>query len=180
MDLTIAVTASALMTVGFTADVGPGLQIGAEARYQEWFSLGLEVRGVLPQRVFARDKVDPTIGYSMEQQLDVSQVTAQLVPCLRFTTWLGVCGVAQGGLLVAHSPEIESLLPSLAFGPRVHFELPLGERFALFAFGEALFTEGHFIDFRDPGPDGEPAPNVMWRQSTVSGFFGGGMLLKFE
>ena len=180
MDLTIALSASALMTAGFTADVGPAFQIGAEARYEDWFSLGLEVRGVLPSKVYARELYDPTIAYSSERQVDVSQLSALLVPCIRFATYFAGCGVAQAGSILSQSPVSAQWGPSFGFGPRFAIEVPLGERFAAFAFGEALFTPGTVIAFDLGGPNGEPAPNVVWRQSVVSGFFGAGLSVKFK
>ncbi len=140
MDLTIALSASALMTAGFTADVGPAIQIGAEARYQDWFSLGLEVRGVLPSRIYARGVLDKTNPYSSERYLDASQVTGLLVPCFRFKVYFAACAVGQVGTIITQSPVDSHILGSFALGPRLALELPLGERFAAFAFGEALFA----------------------------------------
>ncbi len=180
MDLTIALSASALMTAGFTADVGPAFQIGAEARYEDWFSLGLEVRGVLPSRIYAREVLDKTNPYSSERYLDASQVTALLVPCFRFKVYFAACGVAQAGTIISQSPVSTVLVGSFAFGPRFAVELPFGERFAAFAFGEALFAAGPGFRFDQGGPNGEPAPNVVWRPSVVSGFFGAGLSVKFQ
>lgn len=181
MDLTIALSASALMTAGFTADVGPAFQIGAEARYQDWFSLGLEVRGVLPSRIYARNVLDKTNPYSSERYLDASQVTALLVPCFRFKVYFAACAVGQAGTIISQSPVDSHLLGSFGLGPRFAFELPLGERFATFAFGEALFAPSPTgLDFNQGGPNGEPAPNVEWTQSVVSGFFGAGLSVKFQ
>ncbi len=182
MDLTIALSASALMTAGFTADVGPAFQIGAEARYQDWFSLGLEVRGVLPSVVYAREKVDKTNPYTRPQSFDISQVTALLVPCFRFKTYFAACGVAQGGGLIDRESNDGGIQGTFAFGPRFAVEFPFAERFAVFAWGEALFVpDATFVGFRDPGPNGTPpAPNVLWRQSVVSSFFGAGLSVKFQ
>jgi hypothetical protein len=180
MDLTIALSASALMTAGFTADVGPAFQIGAEARYQDWFSLGLEVRGVLPSRIYARRVLDKSLP-SSERYVDASQVTGLLVPCFRFKVYFAACAVGQVGTIISQSPVATVLAGSFALGPRFAFELPLGERFAAFAFGEALFaTPATGFDFDLGGPNGEPAPNVAWDQSVVSGFFGAGFSVKFQ
>ncbi|MFO0589214.1 MAG: hypothetical protein U0441_16880 [Polyangiaceae bacterium] len=181
MDLTIALTASALMTAGFTADVGPAFQIGAEARYSDWFSLGLEFRGVLPGKVYAREVYDKTNPYSSERAFDASQVSALLVPCLRFAKYFAGCAVGQAGFIVGQTSVETSYAPSFGVGPRLRAELPLGDRFAAFAFGEALFypeAQGFVYDLA--GPNGEPAPNVLWYPSIVSGFVGAGLLAKFE
>lgn len=181
MDLTIALTASALMTAGFTADVGPAFQLGAEVR-RDWFSLGLELRGVLPSKVFARERVDPTQLETRPQELDVSQVAAQLVPCIRFAKYFAGCGVVQGQIVLADDGRAPvSALTTVGLGPRFAVEVGFTDMLGAFAFGEALFAvPGTFVGYRDPAPGFETSPNVLWRQSVVSGFFGAGLLVKFE
>ncbi len=97
MDLTIGLSAYALMTVGLTANVGPGFGIGADAR-GEVFSFGLELRGVLPGTIYAAAPLDPSKSHATVSS-DLSQLTALLVPCLRYSYLLG-CGVAQGGVFL--------------------------------------------------------------------------------
>ncbi len=178
MDLAISLSAAVLMSAGFTADVGPGVQVSAGLR-RDWFSLDLEVRGMFQSRIYMREPYDPTKP-SSERPADIAQVTALLVPCVHFATYFAGCGVAQAGTLIAQTPVDTGLLPSFGFGPRFAFEFPFAERFGVFAFGEALFTPGTFYGIKDPFPDGRPSPNVIWRQSVVSGFFGTGLSVKFE
>jgi len=179
MDLTIVLSTTVLATAGFTADAGPAVQLGADIR-GDWLSLGLELRGVLPGKVYARDVWDPT-KESSERSFDVSQLTALLVPCVRFATYFAGCGVVQGGTLILQTPAEMRLQGFVGFGPRFAIEVPFADRFAAFAFGEALFApslRAYVLDL--PGPNGEPAPNVVWRRSVVSGFFGAGLSVKFQ
>ncbi len=178
MDVTISLGAAVLMTAGFTADVGPGFQLSAGLQ-REWFSLDLEARGILPSRVFAREPVDPKLATS-EVYFDVSQLSALLVPCGRFATYFRGCLVGQIGTIIDQTPIETGFLLAGGVGPRLAFDFPLSDRFAVFAFGEALFTPGVSIGYRDPGPNGEPADNVIWRQSVVSGFFGLGVATNFK
>ena len=181
MDLTIALSASALMTAGFTADVGPAFQIGAEARFEDWFALHLEVRGVLPGKVYARERADESIPYSRELSFDASQVSALLVPCLRFAKYFAGCAVGQGGFVFTQTPVSSHFLPSFGFGPRFAIEVPLGETFGVFGFGEALFyPNARALAFDLDGPNGEKAANVLWRPSILSGFFGAGLSVRFK
>ncbi len=161
MDLAITLSTAVLMTAGFTADVGPGVQVSAGLR-RDWFSLALEVRGVLPSKAYMRAPVDPTKP-SYERVFDLSQLTGQLVPCVHFATYFAGCGVAQAGVLITQTPVETHLLRSFGFGPRLAFEYPFAERFAAFAFGEALFPPGTVgIEIVEQGPNGEPAPNVAF------------------
>jgi hypothetical protein len=82
---------------------------------------------------------------------------------------------------VGQTPVATRLDQSFGFGPRFAFEYPFAERFAAFAFGEALFPpEAVGIGIVEGGPNGEPAPNVVWYQSVVSGFFGAGLSVQFK
>lgn len=172
MDLTIGLSAYGLMTVGLTANVGPGFGIGVDVR-GEVFSLGVEVRGVLPAVAYAADPYDPTSNVTPRPgAFDLSQWTGLLVPCGRYKYFVG-CAVAQAGGFVLHGDLDDVFRWAVAFGPRVGLEVPLGERFAVFGFGEALFT---------PAVAGiyETERNVEWKQSIVSGFFGAGLSVNFK
>ena len=179
MDLTITLSAAALLTAGFTADVGPGIQIGAGLR-RDWFSIDLEVRGVFPSAAWARAPILPDKPTN-PQHFDLSQLSAQLVPCVRFATYFAGCGVVGVYTLIAHN-SLATVFPlGFSIGPRFGGELPLGDTFALFGFAEALFAPGQpFVGYRDPSAPGkDDAANVVWRQSLVSGFFGAGVSVKF-
>jgi len=180
MDLTITLSAAALLTAGFTADVGPGVQISAGLR-RDWFSIDLEARGVFPGKAWASAPILPTKATN-PQHFDLSQLSAQLVPCVRFATYFAGCGVVGVYTLITQDRPGTFFLPAWHIGPRLGIELPLGESFALFGFAEALFAPGQpFVDYPYPSaPDKDNAPNVVWRQSVVSGFFGAGVSVKFQ
>lgn len=179
MDLAISLSAAVLMSAGFTADVGPGVQISGGVR-RDWFSLDLELRGVFPSKVYAREPVDPKQP-TYAREFDISQLTAGLVPCVHFATYFAGCGVAQAGMIVVQTPVETRLLASVSFGPRLWLEYPFADKFAVFAFGEGLFPVAPAgFGFRTGGPNGEPSPNVIWSPSVVSGFFGGGLSLRFK
>jgi hypothetical protein len=55
MDLTLTLSTAFLATAGFTADVGPALQIAGGLR-RDWFSFDLEARVVFPSKVYARER----------------------------------------------------------------------------------------------------------------------------
>ena len=167
MDLTIGLSAYVLMTAGLTANVGPGFGIGADVR-GEVFSIGVELRGVLPGITYATRPNDS----SVRGAFDLSQLTGLVVPCGRYKYFVG-CAVVQGGTFVANSPEGQALLPAFAIGPRVGLEIPFAERFAVFGFGEALFAP------RPVGTD-DPTRNLHWTQSIVSGFFAAGLSVYFK
>ena len=171
MDLTIGLSAYALMTVGLTANVGPGFGVGVDVR-GEVLSLGLELRGVLPGTIYAAASLDPSKPHTTGSS-DLSQWTALLVPCGRYSYFVG-CGVAQGGVfLYTNEGGALGTLPVLSFGPRVGFEVSFAERFAVFGFGEALFaaSQAHADDEQY---------NATWSQSIVSGFFSGGLSVNFK
>jgi hypothetical protein len=179
MDLTLTLSSAILMTAGFTADVGPALQIAGGLR-RDWFSFDLEARVVFPGKVYAREPIMP--GPTRVEVEDVSQVTALAVPCVRFLTYFGGCAVGQLGTLISRDGAGDTGFHlALGAGPRLRAEVPLGERFAVFGFGEALFP---LVTVGDrwvlPGVDGTPPSNVRWRESVVSGFFGAGVLVKFQ
>ena len=180
MDLSVGLSTYVMMTAFFSANVGPAVAIGGEAR-GEFFGIGAEFRFVLPSRVYAREPVPGTTSHR-PAEFDLSQVSALLVPCGRYKYFVG-CGVAQfGSLLVQTSIYLETRL-SYSFGPRVGFEVPFAERFAAFGFGEVLFAPSPGrIQFTGPVP-GEPDTtpnNTQWGQSVASAFFGAGLSVRFR
>ena len=189
MDLTVTLSTAFVLTAGFTADVGPAFQIGAGLRH-DWFSLDLELRGVLPGTVWAREPLpleDRLPGHESDpldpQYFDLGQLSAQLVPCVRFAKYFAGCGVVGAYTLITntgYSPE--NYYPGWIIGPRLGVEVPFAERFAVFGFGEALFAPlGAFQSYPYPSAPGKnDAANVMWRLPIASGFFGAGVLVKFQ
>jgi hypothetical protein len=150
--------------------VGPGFGIGADVR-GEVFSVGVELRGVLPGIIWGEGPVDPARPFS-RAHTDLSQWTGLVVPCARYKYFVG-CGVVQGGLNVTNSGVGGGIRPAFNLGPRVGFEVPFAERFAVFGFGEALFA------LLPSGLDDVPH-NVEWTQSPVSGFFAAGLSVNFK
>jgi hypothetical protein len=179
MDLAITASAAFLMTAGLTANVGPALQIGGGLRY-DWLSLDLELRSVFPSLAHAREAVDPSKA-TVPTAFDLSQLSAELVPCLRFATYFAGCGVV-GTYTFIKQDYSTVFAPGWLVGPRFGAEVPIGERFALFAFAEALFypqpDAQRYVLPSAPGKADEN--NVLWRSSPVSGYFGAGVLVKFE
>ena len=73
------------------------------------------------------------------------------------------------------------VLYCVASGPPFMVDVHVGDRFGVFGFGEALFAPSlGVVGFRDPGENGAIAPNVLWRRSPVSGFFGAGLSVRFQ
>ena len=183
MDLTVALHTAFLLTAGFSNNVGPALQIGADARrdWDTWgLSLALELRGVFPGTMWATEPVDPSKA-TEPHPFDLSQLGAQLVPCVRFAKYLAACGVVQGRVDMMQTRRFLATFPTVALGPRIGVEAPLSERFAVFAFGEApfvLYRGG--LDFFESSPGANDAPNVGWTQPLVSGFFGAGLVVKLK
>lgn len=180
MDVTIGLTGFALLTAGFSANVGPGAGLMVDVR-ADMFSGGLELRGIFPSVVHARDPIypdDPT-KETREQELDLSQISVALVPCARWKYLVG-CGVAQLGATFLKDTLEMTTVATFALGPRVGVEVPITERFALFGFGEVLFAvrgTGAVYSLDAPGA---PAANVKWRQEIASGFFGLGLTATFK
>ncbi|MBK8252631.1 MAG: hypothetical protein IPK82_08175 [Polyangiaceae bacterium] len=177
MDVTISLSTALLMTAGFSADVGPALQIGAGIR-RDWFSFELEVRGVFPARAVASEQLNPAVPLSAVS-FDISQFGAQSVPCIHFATYFGACGVIGGGTYISQTSDT-TLLPQWHIGPRFRAEIPFAERFAVFGFAEALFFPlGATVTFSEfPGQPN--TPGNLWRTSVVSGFFGVGASVDFK
>ncbi|MBK8255735.1 MAG: hypothetical protein IPK82_24095 [Polyangiaceae bacterium] len=179
MDLTITLSTALLMTAGFSADVGPALQIGGGIR-RDWFSLDLELRGVFPARAVASDQLNAAIPRE-PREFDLSQLSAQLVPCVRFATYLAGCGViGVYALITQDRTQGTDFYPGWSVGPRFRAEYPFAERFAVFGFGEALFTpyqQGVAYETLPGQPD---TPGISWRLSIVSGFFGVGASVNFQ
>jgi hypothetical protein len=167
MDLSIAISAGALVSAALSADMGPGLWLGAGLRGGP-LSVDLELRGMLPAKAFARDPSDPKNPKTLAQQFDLSEWAVNLVPCARFK-YVMACGVVQAGLLVASgSSQPVQLDHQLAAGPRLGIELSLFPRFAIFGFGEALVTlDQRAFTFT--------IENAKWAESQATVFFGAGV-----
>ncbi|MEZ4297007.1 MAG: sigma-70 family RNA polymerase sigma factor [Polyangiaceae bacterium] len=178
MDVTISVGAYALMTVGLTANVAPGFGIAGDVRGELW-SVGLELRGVPPSMIEAKDPIEPGKETYLTTA-DLSQWTAVLAPCFRWKVLAG-CAVAQGGIVYLSDDYQSSTQPTFNLGPRFGVEVPFAERFAVFGMAEALFAltrPGIFVT--DTIPPGGPFPNVQWDHSIVTGNFAAGLAVHFR
>jgi hypothetical protein len=93
-------------------------------------SLGLEVRADLP----ASESLP--VG-----SISTSLVSASLVPCVRFTP-LGFCALATAGMLRASGDGLDEAktlsLPYAALGARVAFAYPIGPKWSLVLYGDAV------------------------------------------
>jgi hypothetical protein len=178
MDPFFLIKAAPLLSAGFTANPALGVHVGAELR-GEMVSVGIEIRYVLPGRVDATEPADPILESSVHS-FDLSQISALLVPCLRFATYFAGCLPALGGAAIAHPPVELGVVALFAIGPRLTADYPFTERFGIYGFGEALVTGTSApFEFLEPGPGGK-APNVLWYPGPVSGYFGAGLWLKLE
>ncbi len=179
MDLTITLSTAFVLTAGFTADVGPAVQLAGGLRY-DWFSLDLELRGVFPGRVVASEQLDPNVPRT-PRPFDLSQMSAQLVPCARFATYFAGCGVVGAYMLVTQDRTQGTLFyPGWIIGPRFGVEVPFAQRFAVFGFAEALFAPlAARQEYADVVEQAD-SPGIAWDMSIVSGFFGAGVSVKFK
>lgn len=176
MELTLTLSTGALITAGLTANVGGGFWIAGGVR-GEVFSLDLELRGVLPGYVLATEQAPGTVK-RFDQAFDYSQWTVGLTPCARWKYLVG-CGVAQVGFGYIQTPASSASSLMVGVGPRLGFEVPFAERFAVVGFGEALFfpvQSGVYFDV----DNAIPAANVWWLQPVVSAFFGAGLSVRFQ
>jgi tetratricopeptide (TPR) repeat protein len=165
VDPSFAVLGGFLASVGLTAGPGPGFFLGGEAHWGAFnevgFSAGLEAQTLFPSKGVTLANGNP---------LDISQVTAALVPCLRYK-WVGGCAVVDVGILIAGSPgPIKfydgNILVTSGFGPRLGFQVPIAERFMVRGFAELRISPidtGWTIGIKSPR---------TWLNPPVSGLFG--------
>lgn len=181
MDLSVNLSTYVAMTAFFSDNVGPAVAVAGEVR-GSIFSVRAEFRVALPSPTVARERVPGTSSPGPDQPFDLSQFTGLLVPCAHYKFFVG-CGVAQLGGIAFHTPVYLNSVFSTAFGPRLGFEVPFAERFAVFGFGEALFTPApafvRFV-FPPPGEPDTPPANRQWRQPVASAFFGAGLSVQFK
>lgn len=180
MDLKIGLSAYGMMTWLLTPNVAPAFGVAADVR-GEIISVAAEFRLALPSRVIATEVV-PGASSSFPQEFDLTQVTGLLVPCARWKYLVG-CGVLQAGAIVYKTNTYQDNFATWALGPRLGFEVPFADRFAVFGFGEALFYPGPYrLSFTLPpldDPDG-PSANTYWDQPEGAVFFAVGLSFKLE
>lgn len=174
-----------LLTGGLFADPGAAFSLGValqgKAPENPWiptWSFGLEARWALPGTVYTREVAVPEEPH-FEKALQVGQVTGLLVGCARWKYAFG-CGVVQGGAYYIEAGDSFSRSEAaFALGPRVGVRFPLGEHFALFGVGEALFAPVR-IGFQPVNPPGTAQPNTYWLPSVAQGYAAAGVELTFE
>lgn len=180
MDLSVGVSTYVLMSAFLSADVAPGFGVRASVG-GEYFLVGAEFRGILPSRAYAREPIpEKTANYPIE--FDLSQLSALVTPCGRYKYFVG-CGVAELGFMVSQTSVSQALVPIYNFGPRLGFEVPFAERFAVFGFGEALFAPRRVtigFDLPDPENPAQLVANTQWVQSPAMAFFGVGFSAQFR
>lgn len=183
MDLTVAVGAYGLMSAFFSKDVGGGLGLAVEGR-GELLSMGLELRAVFPAPAVADQPVAGAQTY-YNQEFELSQATMLLVPCIRWK-YIAGCGVLQGGVMLLYNFETQThdvFGASVGLGPRFRVEVPITEQFAVFGFGEVLFSPWLAgVEYSKPSvnPEDGPPPNTYWQQPVASAFFGVGFNVSFK
>lgn len=180
MDLTVGLSTYGMMTWLLTPNVAPAFGVGVDAR-GEIISVGGEFRAVMPSRVLVTEPI-PGAGPSFPVEMDMSQFSLLIVPCARWSYFVGCAAVQAGFIYWKTSIEARGLV-TYGLGPRLGFEVPFAERFAAFGFGEVLFAPGQAsleVTLPPPGmPDG-PVANVRWEQPLASVFFGAGLSVKFK
>jgi hypothetical protein len=175
MDPTFGVMVGGALSLGFTADVGPGLFLAGEAhwrRKEEWgFHLALESRFFFPTKggVATNGEV-----------LDVTLLDFAVVPCARYKWVLG-CALIDAGATFASGealsgPEVENrgLRPLFMFGlgPRLAVDVPITEHVGVRAFADLRFSPLPPTGYRENGVV------VTWGHPPVSGFLGLGASFK--
>jgi hypothetical protein len=180
MDLKIGLSAYGMMSWLLTPNVAPAVGVAIDTR-GEVLSVGGEFRAVMPSRVLVTEPV-PGAGSSFPVEMDVSQFSLLVVPCFRWKYFVG-CAVGQLGTFIIQTRVQTGDDLVFGLGPRLGFEVPFADRFAVFGFGEALFAPfPAALKFTNPPPgmpDG-PVPNVRWEQPVGSVFFGAGVSIHFK
>lgn len=115
----------------FAAEPGPGFWLSAEARAERW-SLGLEMRALLPARAF-----DLGGGAALDQ----ASATGLVVPCLRFR-WLAGCALVEAGGVFVLGPGTAAGAGAssglLGLGLRLRVDVPITAGFDARFFGDVV------------------------------------------
>jgi hypothetical protein len=172
VDLSLFISAGALISAGLTEDAGFGVYAGAGVRPVDFLSAAVEIRAMLPSRALAREAIDSAKPVTAAQQLDYSNVSALLVPCFHYWYLLG-CAVGQVGVSLTRSSLVSADKLSYGAGPRLGVQFPFADRFAASAFGEVLFAAAPTVTYFND-------LNAVWRQSLASGFVGVGLSVKLN
>lgn len=161
----VALLGGFLGSIGLTADPGPGFFLGGEAHWGAYdevgISAGVETRALFPTKALIRSDGKP---------LDISQVTAALVPCVRYK-WVAGCAIADVGVIIGGGPppltfRKGGIVTAFGVGPRLAFQFPFAERFMVRAFAELRISPldtGFVVGANDPR---------IWHNPLVCGLFG--------
>ena len=163
--LAIEVAAGPLFTVGLTADVGPGVWLAASVR-RDWFSVGIEARGVLPA---------VTITYEPGRSSYATTLSGLVAPCVRWKILAGCAFVEVGSFLFTipgHSSAELSALVSL--GPRAAVEIPLFGGLSVRVLGE-LALHPYLPVFHVRTSSAPDARVETWVTPIASGVFAAGL-----
>ncbi len=156
------------MTLGLTNDTGGGLLVGGEV-HGGFLALGVEARAIFPSEFGPK-----LIG---DDVLDYSRLQGSLVPCVKYWYVFG-CGVLTVGAQVSQSSiRVPNTVvdPIWEVGPRLGAEIPLGDTFAVRAWGEVLFNP-------NPKNYGFGVDGVLVSEKQISGaagFVGAGLVAHF-
>lgn len=174
----ISVALGGLVSVGFTADPGPGFYAGVGLHWNDKDDIGFvmfgEVHTLLPTK--GGTYVSKSSGEI--EPLDITAVSGALVPCLRYKWVLG-CAVVEGGMTLGSRPAEKNdagvhFNGMLELGPRLGIDLPVVQRFGLRAFADLRLSP--------LGPDAGygvlPTRSLVWNNPVVSGLFGLGVSFK--
>jgi hypothetical protein len=157
-----------LLTLAYTSEPGPGFSLGADARGRYW-SVGVEAQVTFPAQA--------TTGFA-DEDFDASTFVGMLVPCARWNSekvHLFGCGALGAGGYLTYDSQApgrpDRIGPTIRIGPRLGLELPFGDRFAAYLFGEVSFAPiFKRVTYYETGR--------QWVQNPASVFLGAGFSVK--
>lgn len=166
MTFPFAAHVDATVSIGYALDVGVGVVIGAEWRPIEYFSAGLDLRGIAPAKVHE-------FGTFGQLQTKATMLSALVVPCGRWKILMG-CAVLDVGATYFDTEPV-AWWPRIALGPRVGVDVPFAERFSVRVTGDLLFPllRTHF------DAPGLSESEVDFGEPLVSGFVTAGLAVSF-
>jgi hypothetical protein len=164
VDPAFSLFAGGVFGVGLALDVNPGFVLGGGARFRGYdeigFSVDLEAKATLPTKI--------TRGLGTIPPLDISQVTAALVPCLRYR-WIAGCGFVDAGMIIPSTQGPLSgakIHETVGLGPRLMVDLPIVSGLGIRAFADLRFLLTPRYGAYDTNT------NQEWREPPVTGLFG--------
>lgn len=177
MDITLGLGAYGLMAVGLTLNATGGGAIQGTVGGESW-SMGVEFRALAPGMIATREPIDPTQP-TIPAYINVFDFSAVLAPCYKWK-YLSGCAAVKAGLLYFWDDTQAQMAPTFSLGPRLKFEYPFADRFAVFALAEALFVPLQNRIALEASADPTKRRNGVWVQSPVEGNFGAGLAVYFK